>query len=148
MVLGFEGRYRFLSNFYEKEFTMRGKTYASGEHAYQAFKCENEEDHELIRNLTSPRMAKRYGRQIKIRDDWEDIKYNIMEEVVRAKFKDPYLKALLIDTDPKYLEETNWWHDNTWGNCTCGKRHTCKDKGKNCLGEILMKIRDENKDNI
>lgn len=143
MINMFDGRYRFLSNFFEKEFTWRGKTYASSEHAYQAAKATNEGDHELIRNLTSPRMTKRYGREIKVREDWEDVKYDIMFEIVTAKFQDPYLRALLLETYPHQLKESNYWHDNIWGDCTCGKRDSCKEEGKNWLGEILMKVREE-----
>jgi len=144
MINGFEGQYRFLSNFYERRLNFCGKYYATSEHAYQAFKATTEEDHELVRLQTSPRMTKKYGGEIKIRADWEDIKYDLMLEIVREKFKDPYLKNLLEKTGDKYLEETNWWHDNTWGNCTCG-RDKCKDEGKNYLGKILMKIRKENR---
>lgn len=126
----------------EKEFTWCGKTYASSEHAYQASKATTEGDHELIRNQISAKMSKRYGSEIKIRKDWENVKYDIMLEIVKTKFKDIYLKKLLLETGTEYLEETNFWHDNTWGNCTCG-RDKCKGKGKNHLGEILMKIRKE-----
>jgi len=144
MINGFKGQYKFLSNFYEKGFTFKGKHYATSEHAYQAFKSTNEQDHELVRLQLSPRMTKKYGGEIEIREDWEDIKYNLMLEIVRKKFKDPYLKNLLEKTEEKYLEETNWWHDNFYGNCTCGK-DKCKEKGKNYLGKILMIVRKENR---
>ena len=80
-------------------------------------------------------------RLIKVRSDWDNVKYDIMLEVLRAKFQDEYLKTKLLETDPQYLEETNYWHDNFFGNCICDK---CKNiEGKNYLGKILMKIRDE-----
>ena len=141
MINGFYGKYHFLSNFYESGFYMCEKFYASSEHAFQAYKATNEEDHRLIQTQSSPRMAKKYGRLIKVREDWNDIKYDLMIEVVREKFKDGYLKLKLLETDNEILVETNYWHDNIWGDCTCEK---CKDiKGKNWLGEILMKIREE-----
>lgn len=30
-----------------------------------------------------------------------------------------------------------------WGECCCNKRDACKRGGKNNLGKLLMKIRDE-----
>ena len=62
-----------------------------------------------------------------------------MEEILIEKFKDQELKELLANTDNAYLEETNYWHDNFWGNCTCDD---CQHiGGRNHLGEILMRIR-------
>jgi len=145
MINGFEKEYRFLSNFYNRGLTFRGKYYATSEHAYAAYKATNEEDHRLIESQSSPRMAKIKGQQIKCRDDWEDIKYDLMLEIVRAKFQDPYLKSLLDATGDEELVESNTWHDNTWGNCSCGKREACKKEGTNWLGKILMIVRNENR---
>jgi len=89
MINGFQGQYKFLSNFYEKELTFRGEHYATSEHAYQAYKTTNNEDHRLVQSQSSPRMSKKYGSLIKCRKDWENIKYDLMLEIVRAKFQDP-----------------------------------------------------------
>ena len=40
---------------------------------------------------------------------------------------------------PRELIEKNYWHDNFWGVCTCGKCST----GKNHLGTILIQVREE-----
>lgn len=143
MISGFDKEYRFLSNFYNRGLTFRGKYYATSEHAYAAHKATNEYDHRLIQSQSSPRMAKIKGQQIKCRNDWEDIKYDLMLEIVRAKFQDPYLKELLDKTGDEYLEETNHWHDNVFGNCVCEKCE--KIHGQNWLGKILMIVRNENK---
>lgn len=66
-----------------------------------------------------------------------------MEEVLRAKFKDTALQNLLRKTKGFKLIEGNLWHDNHWGSCTCKKRRVCQLPGKNILGILLMKIRDE-----
>lgn len=144
MINGFKGEYKFLSNFYKKDILYNGILYKSSEHAYQALKSTNKEDHDLVSNQQSPRMSKKIGSKIKVRSDWEDIKYNIMMDILRVKFKDPILSKMLLNTNNKFLKETNNWHDNTWGDCVCDK---CKENGKNWLGEILMKIRKENKNN-
>ena len=61
---------------------------------------------------------------------------------VKAKFsKNPILKAKLLATGDAELIEGNWWNDTYWG--------VCKGVGKNKLGKILMRVRDElNKENI
>ncbi len=65
-----------------------------------------------------------------------------MRKIVREKFiQNPNLKKALISTGKATLVEGNYWHDNTWGNCTCEK---CKNiPGKNYLGTILEDIRTE-----
>ena len=142
MIDNFDGKYRFLSNFYEKEFFFKDKYYKSAEHAYQASKATNIGDHKLVQEQSSPRMARKIGQQIKCRNDWENIKYDTMLNIVRAKFKDEHLKKMLIETYPEPLKESNYWHDNTWGDCQCG-RSSCKIEGKNWLGKILMTVRKE-----
>lgn len=64
-----------------------------------------------------------------------------MEECLRSKFADPVLKQKLLATGDEELVEGNYWHDNTYGNCSCER---CKDIiGRNMLGNILMKLRTE-----
>ena len=45
------------------------------------------------------------------------------------------------------IVEVNNWHDNWWGDCICGGNR-CKEKGKNHLGIIITKVRDEHNENI
>lgn len=141
MISKFKGKYYFLSNFFVKKIIIHGKEYNSTEHAYQAYKAQNIQDHELVRLQSSPRMSKKIGQQINVRTDWEEFKYKHMYKIVKKKFEDSKLKQMLLQTGNKYLEEGNVWHDNIWGDCKCDK---CKNiKGKNWLGKILMKIREE-----
>lgn len=138
-IEGFFKEYRFLSNFHVKEFTFNGKSYQSSEHAYQAYKATNEEDHEYIRMSPTPNDAKKRGQKIIMRPDWNDVKINIMREILIEKFKDEELKQLLLATGDAYLEETNYWHDNFFGVCVC---EDCQHySAKNNLGKILMEIR-------
>ena len=84
----------------------------------------------------NPSDAKRLGRSIRLRDDWELVKYDIMYEICKAKFEqNADLKEKLLATGDKYLEEGNTWNDRCWG--------TCKGIGENHLGKILMRVRDE-----
>ena len=75
--------------------------------------------------------------------NWDEISYDIMLDILRAKFSVPELAEMLESTGDAYLEEGNHWHDNRWGRCTCEK---CRAKeGKNWLGEILMRVRNRNR---
>ena len=89
-------------------------------------------------NLT-PNESKKLGRKVKLREDWEDVKVDIMYEIVKQKFiQNPDLKDKLIATGNAYLEEGNTWGDKVWG--------TVNGEGFNHLGFILMKIREELKE--
>ena len=141
MIYKFADKYYFLSNFYYSPFVFRGKEYKTVEHAYQAFKTKNIDEHEWIRNAPTPEKAKYFGKKIKMRDDWDNIKYKVMSKLVEEKFKNEDLKKMLLETGNEVLVEGNYWHDNIWGNCKCEK---CKNiEGLNWLGEILMKVRDD-----
>lgn len=83
------------------------------------------------------------------RKDWNDkLKLEVMEYGLRWKFApDTHWYLLLMATDGDDIVEWNNWHDNFWGDCKCKKCE--KIEGKNHLGKILMRIREEYKnDNI
>ena len=133
----FRGEYAFLSNFWEASVTYQGLTYGNNEAAFQAQKCMTEAAKKDFTTL-SPGAAKRMGRRVQLRPDWEAVKVPIMEEIVRAKFSQHEdLKALLLATGDALIEEGNTWHDTFWG------VDAKSGRGQNHLGKILMKIRDE-----
>jgi ribA/ribD-fused uncharacterized protein len=141
MIDFFDDEYGFLSNFYNASCIFEGKLYPTVEHAFQAAKSLDHAERDWIAAAGSPGLAKRLGRRINLRPDWEKIKFDVMEECLRSKFADPVLKKKLLATGDEELVEGNYWHDNTWGNCSCEK---CKDiVGRNMLGNILMKLRTE-----
>jgi ribA/ribD-fused uncharacterized protein len=137
----FQGKYRFLSNFADSPFDYRGLKYPTVEHAFQAFKTLDISEQDKIRSARNPSEAKRMGRQIKMRSDWETFKYPLMEELVREKFKqNNELRMQLLDTGDEELIEGNWWGDVCWG--------VCNGEGENNLGKILMKVRAEFKEDL
>lgn len=141
MINSFEGNTYFLSNFFEKEFTFLTGSWKSAEHAFQAMKTLDSQEQEWVRSAPTPGIAKRRGRVVKLRPDWEQIKDFTMEAILRAKFSDPELKRKLILTCDYGLCEGNTWHDNYWGDCSCPK---CAGiVGRNQLGKTLMKIRED-----
>lgn len=134
-ITSFTGHYSFLSNFYPAPVAVSHGTYHTAEHAFQASKAAREEDRQRIRATETPQKAKKIGRSIKLRDNWERIKVGFMKECVRAKFKDLELQRKLLETGDRELIEGNWWGDKYWG--------VCNGVGKNMLGRILMSVRDE-----
>ena len=135
-ILGFAGSYRFLSNFYQSQLKspIDGLVYGSVEAAYQAAKTDNLEIKKEFQSAM-PGEAKKYGRTIAIRADWDDVKVDVMHQICREKFKNARLKEKLIATGDSHLEETNIWGDFFWG--------VCDGVGENNLGKILMKIRED-----
>ena len=141
MIKKFDGNHAFLSNFYPSPINHEGIAYPTVEHFYQAMKSTSIIIRKEAANLPTPAAAKKYGRKIVLREDWESKKVEIMTSALRAKFQYPELKAKLLATDISLLEEGNYWHDNFWGNCYCTL--CCNTVGYNVLGKLLMMIRAE-----
>lgn len=137
MIDDFTKQYFFLSNFYESPCTYEGLTYQSVEAAFQSAKTVRIEERTRF-TLMNPSEAKRAGRRIALRQDWEQIKDTVMYECLKSKFSDPALAKRLIATGNEELREGNTWGDTYWG--------VCEGVGKNRLGKLLMKVRKELKE--
>ena len=141
MIVEFDGDYAFLSNFYPSTIYHDGITYPTNEHFFQAMKTLDIDERKAIAAAETPGLAKRMGRNVKLRPDWEKIKVDVMRLGLILKFTDAELAEKLIATGDEELVEGNWWHDNTWGNCHCTE---CSRKGgRNLLGMLLMEVRKE-----
>ena len=132
-----------LSNYYMCNVVIDGRKFSSSEAAYHAEKFLDEDLKELMTKL-NPDESKHVARELKrfIREDWEEVKYDIMLECLCAKFtQNPELRELLLSTgDEEILEDTTAWHDNTWGSCSCPK---CVNiEGQNLLGKALVEVRE------
>ena len=140
-------RYGFMSNFYECSIEFDGITYLSTEAAWQAQKTLDLSIRRKFSDI-SPRKAKSLGRNVDLRADWEEVKYDLMVAVLKAKFtQHGDLGAKLLSTgDEELMENTTGWHDNIWGNCDCER---CKNiQGQNLLGKALMEVRKSLKGDI
>ena len=138
MINEFREENYFLSNFYQgKEFIYKGTRFDNAEAAFQSQKdLSKQQDFELM----NPSLAKKLGRRVNLRDDWDKEKDKIMFDILYHKFQDKELKEKLLATNKQVLIQGNLWHDNYWGICMCDK---CKNKdGKNKLGELLMNLRE------
>lgn len=134
MISVFNGSYRWLSNFHLCNiFDVYGQCWPSAENLYQALKCAHLDDRSRFVGLT-PGQAKRLGRDVELRKDWDDIKLAVMLDVVTSKFvQNADLAQLLVATGDKHIEEGNRWGDCFWG--------VCNGVGENHLGKIIMQVR-------
>ncbi len=124
------------SNFAAFPIALKGRTWRTSEHYFQAQKFVGTEHEEAIRQQPSPMIAARMGRSRKrpLRADWEQVKDDIMREAVLAKFSQhETLRELLLATgDAEIVEHTK--NDRYWGDGGDGS-------GQNMLGKILMEVR-------
>ncbi len=133
--------YGCFSNFSPHAIQLRGQSWPTTEHYYQAQKFLNTEDEALclvIQAVQTPGEAAAIGRDSshRIRADWEQVKNQIMREAVLTKFLTHLdIQAVLLSTGEHYIVE-NSPTDAYWG---CGSDR----KGQNQLGRTLMSVRQE-----
>lgn len=139
-ITRFTSNYYFASNFAKSPIKFNSRFYPTAEHMFQAFKANNDDDHEKVRLMETPDKAKKQGRRVSIRSDWDDVKVDTMKRVLYEKFtQNNHLKILLLQSYPNVLVEGNYWHDNFWGDCYCNDCQMIP--GQNMLGSLLMRLR-------
>lgn len=141
MIVEFDNEYAFLSNFYPSPFIHDGIEYPTVEHFFQAAKTLDIQECKAIAAAKTPGLAKRMGRSVQLRPDWEKVKVYYMELGLRLKFANKDLAKKLLATGDEELIEGNWWCDQTWGSCNCPKH--IRTPGRNLLGMLLMELRKE-----
>lgn len=135
VIDSFFANYRFLSNFEPCTVVYDGMTYKCSEAAYQAAKTTDVSLRIAFTTMNGSK-AKYAGQKLPIRADWNDVKVDVMYEIVKDKFsRNPELKAKLLSTGTLQLIEGNYWGDKFWG--------VCNGEGENHLGKILMRVRRE-----
>ena len=140
-VIGFYPReFYCLDNFSSFKVLYKGTLYSSVEEAYQAlgFAESAPEIAEKIKNSYSAHEAQKiaYANKEKRQENWDDIKLGVMEELLRLKIEqNPYVKKKLLDTKDYTIVEDSP-KDSYWG---WGEDRT----GKNNLGKLWMKLREE-----
>jgi ribA/ribD-fused uncharacterized protein len=135
-IAGFFGSYRWLSNFWPAPVVYEGVQFPTVEHAYQAAKTKDEKRWREFQLAKTPGDAKRLGRTLVIRKDWERVKVGVMLELLRFKFgAHAELATKLLATKDAELIEANNWGDTFWG--------VWRGKGHNQLGKLLMQVREE-----
>lgn len=133
-ILEFQGEHRWLSNFWFAKVMLDDVVYPSVEHAYQAAKTYPSERPPFLSCTAAE--AKKLGRQVVIRDEWELVKLDVMRSLIEQKFAPGTdLAKKLLETGDVRLVEGNKWGDTFWG--------VCNGRGQNHLGEILMAQRSQ-----
>ena len=124
----------YLSNFSSHGFAIDGVYWPTAEHFFQAQKAAGTDEEERIRRAYTPKDAKRLGRTVPLRSDWEEVKDEVMRRAVEAKFAaHEELAERLAATGEEELVEAAPG-DFYWGAGGDGS-------GQNRLGQILMEVR-------
>ena len=125
--------YSFLMNSCNCVVMMEGEFYPTVEHAFQAAKTFDLQERTNIRRAQTAREAKRIGRRVTIRPDWDNIRVNVMSTLLRQKFdySNKSLRNQLLATRNAKLVAGG---DTFWGQVD--------GVGQNKLGELLMETRE------
>ena len=110
-----------------------GVEYITVEHAYQAAKSHDEHYRWCIAHCPTHIDARRLGKSVPLRSDWDQVKLAVMEDLLRQKFSQDFFRSKLKATGNNKLVEGNYWGDTFWG--------VCNGVGTNHLGRLLMLIR-------
>ena len=135
----FTGYFSFLSNNYLTPVYHDGIIFQSVLHAYYANKTEDKNIHKKILNCENFQNLLSLAYRIKDPENWENKKFQIMEKLVRDKFRrNKEISEKLILTENRELINTLLEYNEKnlfWG--------VYKGKGENNLGRILTKIRED-----
>lgn len=130
-ILEFKGENRWLSNFWPCTIKLDTDFYHSVEHAYVAAKTIHSHERLAVRFAKTAGDAKRMGRSITIRENWDNLKLNYMHGFIEQKFSEgSELAGKLIATGSCLIVEGNTWGDRFWG--------VCGGEGANNLGVLIM----------
>jgi ribA/ribD-fused uncharacterized protein len=105
-----------------------------------------------LRSARTGGEAKRLGRKLDLRPDWDDVKDSVMRSALAWKFSCNYELVGRLTSSSGLLVEGNSWGDTYWGACWSS---TARDDqriwandgfkvlvGENVLGRMLMELRD------
>ena len=133
------GYYEELSNFQKLsnkiiDYDYDNIFYDCVENYYQAAKTTDLAIKKKMVNLSAFE-SKKIGKIVKLRENWDDLKFKVMWLGLKQKFNQPNMKEILLSTENKQLIEWCWWGDKIWG------MDSKKGIGNNALGKLLMHLR-------
>lgn len=115
----------------------------------KAMLFEDEETANRILKSKDPKEIKKLGRLVKNYDDvvWDAVRYEAMYSACRSKFtKNKEAKKALLSHPGKTFVEASPF-DTIWGiglsEVDCSATDPAQWRGKNLLGQILTRLRDE-----
>lgn len=147
-MIAFYGKHSPYSNFHYVEFDYKGYEVTSSEQAFMLEKALmfDESMVEPILATTNPMEIKKLGRKVKNYDDakWKQVRYDIMVDILYAKFSVEPLKSELLGTGNEFIVEASPT-DKIWGaGLAIGDPRLNYPKyypGQNLLGKALMEAR-------
>jgi N-glycosidase YbiA len=135
-ILRFRDEYAFLSNFSPAPVYLNRMEYPTVEHAFQAAKTVDPVQRLKVQRAETPQEAKRLGRKVTLRPEWDQVKLRVMRALLEQKFAEPVHSLKILETWPRYLVESNEWGDAYWG------FDLKRGGGDNHLGKLLMEVRE------
>jgi ribA/ribD-fused uncharacterized protein len=136
MITEFQNKYRWLSNFAPVKIKLDGLEFPSVEHAYMSAKSDDTEWKKFCSNPNNKAGdVKRQSRNITLKEDWDEVRLEVMKECVNQKFSQEPYRTKLLETGTQHLQEGNQWNDKFWGVCLK------TNKGENYLGKLIMDVR-------
>lgn len=147
-MITFYGKNSPYSNFYYVEFEYKGYKVTSSEQAFMLEKALmfDKSMVERILSTANPAEIKKLGRKVKNFDEkkWNEVRYNIMVDILCAKFSIEPLKTELLNTGIEFIVEASPT-DKIWGaGLALGDPRLNYAKyypGRNLLGHALMDAR-------
>lgn len=147
-MITFYGKNSPYSNFYYVEFEYKGYKVTSSEQAFMLEKALmfDKSMVERILSTTNPAEIKKLGRKVKNFDEkkWNEVRYDIMVDILCAKFSIEPLKTELLNTGIEFIVEASPT-DKIWGaGLALGDPRLNYAKyypGRNLLGHALMDAR-------
>lgn len=151
-ITAFTGEYDFLSTLSKSRVVLPGEgvmegegfqAYPTVEHALQASKSSDPTYRQSILSSKDALEAKRRGAKAPNVDKqaWKLKSLVVMEALLRDKFRrHKGLRQQLMNTGTKQLVYENEHNDQFWG--------TCKGKGHNHLGQLLERVRADEKEGL
>lgn len=148
-MIKFYGKNSPYSNFHYVEFDYKGYKVTSSEQAFMLEKALmfDESMVKAILTTTDPRAIKRLGRQVRNFDEkkWNKVRYDIMVDILLAKFSVEPLKSELLNTGDELIVEASptdkiWGAGLVIGDARLNYPHYYP--GQNLLGKALMEARE------
>ena len=139
-ILQFKDEYAFLSNDFSAEVVYEGITYPCATSAFLASKTDDLSERKSISSMSLEKAKQKYNAKLG-GSEWEDHKAEIMEEIIWLKFQQhpDLMKRLIATGNLKMINGSK--KDKFWG------VNLITWEGENHLGQILMKVRMEEKQN-
>jgi predicted NAD-dependent protein-ADP-ribosyltransferase YbiA (DUF1768 family) len=147
-IVNYDTCYDFLDKFNKRKFIYNGVWFDSiwSAYYYNLFKksnipeVQNLSDYFSYIEKATPEyyyiIGEKQVRHYQVADDLD-----LMEEIIKSKYLNEYIKKDFMSTSGKSLIYFNKNCDNYWGSCLCDK---CKNIIKNNnLGKIIEKVRDK-----